>query len=345
MGKATPLPFLSQRDGKKMNHKEFQNTINRYFRGQLTDCEYKQLTEFLHDSANLELFEEAKKHWSLNAELDAKGLQNWKRLEYKINMQDSAIKKTTTTRRLLIQVASVAAILIAGIFGGSAITYLFSNNKVIQEELVFETPRGEKSLVTLPDGSQIWLNANSRLVYHSFSSIHRQVELKGEAFFHVAPNKKAPFVVKTDKCEVEVLGTTFNVMAYNEFGRQEITLLTGKVKVHTNKNEQVIKPGQALILKDDQVRVVEVSISQASGWVENKFNFKDIPLSELMKRLENWYDVDITLENYTGKEINFTGTFKNEETIWQVLDAIKVYTPIAYKKTNLRQIKITVNQK
>ena len=342
MGKATPLPLYSQRDGKIMNHKEFQNTINSYFRGQLTDCEYKQLTEFLHDSANLELFEEAKKHWSLNAELSATGFQNWKRLEYKINKHNSTIDKTRATRRLWIQVASVAAILIGGIFGGSVLTYLFSNNKVIREELVFETPRGEKSLVTLPDGSKIWLNANSRLVYHSFSSTHRQVELKGEAFFNVVHNEKAPFVVKTDKCEVEVLGTTFNVMAYNEFGRQEITLLTGKVKVHTDNNEQDIKPGQALILKDDQVRVVEVNISQASGWVENKFNFKDIPLSELMKRLENWYDVDITLENNIGKEINYTGTFKNEETIWQVLDAIKVYTPIYYKRTDLRQIKITI---
>ena len=61
-----------------------------------------------------------------------------------------------------------------------------------------------------------------------------------------------------------------------------------------------------------------------------------------MQLLENWYDVDIKLENNPGKEINFTGTFKNEETIWQVLDAIRVYTPISYQKTDLRQIKITV---
>jgi ferric-dicitrate binding protein FerR (iron transport regulator) len=166
------------------------------------------------------------------------------------------------------------------------------------------------------------------------------VELKREAFFNVAHNEKAPFVVKTDKCEVEVLGTTFNVMAYNEFGRQEITLLTDKVNVHTDKNEQVIKSGQTFILKDDRIQVMEVNTSQASGWVENKFNFKDIPLSEFMKRLENWYDVDITLENNTGKEINYTGTFKNEETFWQVLDAKRVYTPIEYKKKFLRQIKI-----
>jgi len=326
-----------------MDQQYFQGIIYRYFRGQLTDGEYEVLTDYLQDSTNRECFEKVKQDWNLHPDLDDTGQKNWNRLEYKINRADSAIDKTITTRRLWIQVASVAAILVAGLFGGSILTYLLSDNKVIQEELVFETPRGEKSLVKLPDGSQVWLNANSRLVYHSFSSSHRQVELKGEAFFNVAHNEKAPFVVKTDKCDVEVLGTTFNVMAYNEFGRQEITLLTGKINVHADKNEQVIKPGQALILKDDQIQVVEVNTSQASGWVDNKFNFKDIPLSELMKRLENLYDVDITLVNNTGKELNFTGTFKNEETIWQVLDAIKVYTPIAYKKTNLRQIKITVS--
>ena len=141
---------------------------------------------------------------------------------------------------------------------------------------------------------------------------------------------------------MKVLGTTFNVMAYDEFGRKEITLIEGKVNVHSEAGEQVLTPGHALVLKDHSATVTDGNPSQASGWVENKFNFQNIPLSELIKRLENWYDVDITFENLTGKEVNFTGTFKNEETIWQVLDAIKVYTPIEYKKTNLRKIKITV---
>jgi ferric-dicitrate binding protein FerR (iron transport regulator) len=246
------------------------------------------------------------------------------------------------TRQLWVRVASVAAILVIGLLIGSAVTYLISSAKGTAEQLVFETPRGEKSMVTLPDGSEVWLNANSRLVYNSFSSNHRQVELKGEAFFKVARNEKAPFVVKTNECDIEVLGTTFNVMAYDEFGRKEITLLTGKVNVQTENAEQVLSPGQALILRDDQIKVVEVSATEASAWVENKFNFRNIPLTELMKRLENWYDVDITLENKSGKEVNFTGTFKNEETIWQVLDAIQVYTPIQYQKSDLRQIKITV---
>ncbi len=246
------------------------------------------------------------------------------------------------TRQLWVRVVSMAAILIVGLLLGSALSHLISSKEDMSEQLVFQTPRGEKSMVTLPDGSEVWLNANSRLVYNSFSSDHRQVELKGEAFFNVAHNENAPFVVKTNECDIKVLGTTFNVMAYDEFGRKEITLLTGKINVHTESAEQILKPGQALILEDNQIKILEVSATEASAWVVNKFNFRNIPLTELLKRLENWYDVDITLENKSGKDVNFTGTFKNEETIWQVLDAIKVYTPIKYKKSDLRQIKVTV---
>jgi ferric-dicitrate binding protein FerR (iron transport regulator) len=325
-----------------MENQEFHNIIHRYFRGKLADNEYEKLTNYLQDEINRKYFEEAKLEWEINPELDEQGTTNLTSLRYKLNQKPSAKPKMQLTRQLWVRVASVAAILVIGLLIGSAVTYLISSAKGTAEQLVFETPRGEKSMVTLPDGSEVWLNANSRLVYNSFSSNHRQVELKGEAFFKVARNEKAPFVVKTNECDIEVLGTTFNVMAYDEFGRKEITLLTGKVNVQTENAEQVLSPGQALILRDDQIRVVEVSATEASAWVENKFNFRNIPLTELMKRLENWYDVDITLENKSGKEVNFTGTFKNEETIWQVLDAIQVYTPIQYQKSDLRQIKITV---
>lgn len=325
-----------------MENQEFQNIISRYFRGQLTDSEYELLTDFIQDQTNREYFEKAKNEWESNPEMDELGQKNLTHLRYKISQKEIEKPKMQLTRQLWVRVASVAAILVFGLLTGSAITYLVSQNKEKSEQLVFETPRGEKSMVKLPDGSEVWLNANSRLVYNSFSSSHRQVELTGEAFFKVTHNEHAPFVVRTNECDVEVLGTTFNVMAYDEFGRKEITLLEGKVNIEMDGTEQVLKPGQALVLKNHHTQILEVNASQSSAWVDNKFNFQDIPLSELMKRLENWYDVDITLENSSGREVNFTGTFKNEETIWQVLDAIKVYTPIQYQKSDLRQIIITV---
>ncbi len=325
-----------------METPEFRDIISRYFRGQLADQEYELLTDYLQDEQNRDYFEIAKLEWEQQPELNELGKRNLTRLLFKIAQKDSYRSTPSVTRRLWIRVASAAAILLIGILAGSTVTHLISQVQKSSEQLVFETPRGEKSMVKLPDGSEVWLNANSRLVYNSFSASHRQVELKGEAFFKVTHNEKAPFVVKTNECDIKVLGTTFNVMAYDEFGRKEITLLEGKVDVQAGEKEQILKPGQSLVLKDHQIQVVDVSAEEASAWVDNKFNFRNIPLSELMQRLENWYDVDITLENTTGKEVNFTGTFKNEETIWQVLDAIKVYTPIQYQKSDLRQIKITV---
>jgi len=327
-----------------MDNQKLKEIIYRYFRGQLIEDEYELLTRSLHDKASLQYFEKAKLEWDQHPELDEQGIRNMNRLNYQLTKQNT-FRHAPIARRLWLQISSVAAILLFGLFIGSTITYLISKDATYSEQLVFETPRGEKSFVKLPDGSEVWLNASSRLTYHSFSKNRREVELKGEAFFKVARYEMAPFVVKTNECEVEVLGTTFNVMAYEEFGRKEITLLSGKVSVHMKNAEQDLKPGQALILKNHSYYLDEVTTEEASGWVQNKFNFKNIPLSELMKRLENWYDVDITLENNTGKEVNFTGIFKNEESIWQVLDAIKVYTPIIYKKTNLRKIKITVQFK
>jgi ferric-dicitrate binding protein FerR (iron transport regulator) len=326
-----------------MDNPKFQHIIYRYFRGQLADREYELLTNFLQDESNRKYFENAKHEWEKNPELDELGVKNLDRFRYKIGRESLTTSPTRQIRQLWSRIASIAAILIIGLLVGSVFTYLLSpSQKPITEQLVFETPRGEKSLVKLPDGSEVWLNANSRLVYHSFSGDFREVELKGEAYFKIARNEKAPFVVKTNECDVEVMGTTFNVMAYDEFGRKEVTLISGKVNVLVDGQSNELIPGQALILKDHQSKIVEAEASQASAWVDNKFNFTNIPLSELVKRLENWYDVDIELNNPAGKEVNFTGTFKNEETIWQVLDAIKVYTPITYRKSDLRVIKIAV---
>ncbi len=325
-----------------MENQDFRSMVHRYFRGQLDDSEYELLTDNLQLPENREYFDLARKEWENQPELSELGKQNLTRLQYKINQSSNDVPVRQITRKLWIRVASAAAILIAGLLIGGAATYFISSEKNSSEQLVFETPRGEKSIVKLPDGTEVWLNANSRLVYNSFSASLRQVELKGEAFFKVTHNENAPFVVKTNECDIKVLGTTFNVMAYDEFGRKEITLLEGKVDVISGANEQILKPGQSLILKNHKVQVTEVNPTQASAWVDNKFNFKDIPLSELIKRLENWYDVDITLDNPSGREVNYTGTFKNEETIWQVLDAIKVYTFIEYEKSDTRQIKITV---
>jgi len=325
-----------------MENQEYKQMIDRYFRGQLADEEYNELTEYLQDSEHLKLFDEQKRQWEENPEAAPVSTGNWLRLQPKINRQKSTSAGKTISRRLWIKVASAAALLAVGLFLGHIVSLYLPGTGLYREPMVFETPRGEKSMVKLPDGSQVWLNANSKLICHSFTSRSRDVELSGEAFFRVTHNKKSPFRVKTDECEVEVLGTEFNVMAYKNFGYKEITLLSGKVDVRVKNAQKVLTPGEALTIKGNKVWVSETNASRSSAWVDNKFDFQNISLSELVKRLENWYDVDIELDNPLNKDVTFSGTFKNEETIWQVLDAIQVYLPVSYEKTDLRKIKIKV---
>lgn len=324
---------------------ETKAIIQRYFRGQLSDDEYERLTSDLKDSGIREYFDQVRMEWEKNPEWTTDGLRNWKQLQYKIRNYKIDREANTLYNKMWVRVASLAAVLVIGLLLGSIATKMVSEERVKPEQIVFETPRGEKSLVRLPDGTDVWLNAKSRLVYRSFTSKNRTVELTGEAFFKVARDEHAPFFVKTNECVLEVLGTTFNVMAYDEFGRKEITLLEGKVNVQVMDLKKELDPGQALVYRDNKIRILAADTMRAVGWVSNKFNFYNIPLSELIKRLENWYDVDIQLENPSGREVNYTGTFKNEETIWQVLDAIRVYTPISYTRSDLRKIKITVVKK
>ena len=152
-----------------MVNQDYKDIISRYFRGQLVDSEYELLTDLLQNNTNREYFEKTKQEWEQHPELDETGNRNMNRLSYQIN-KTTIIRHIPITRKLWFLVASVAAVLIFGLFFGSTLTYLISQNNTISEQLVFETPRGEKSLVILPASSEVWLNASSRLVYNSFSS-------------------------------------------------------------------------------------------------------------------------------------------------------------------------------
>lgn len=319
--------------------KYFEQLVARYLNGHLEEQEYDQLLRLLRDQENLSRFYQLKNDW--DPEKDARSLKNWGRLARRISLaaKDHSEAKTFTIHQSWI--IRAAAVLIVGLLITTVV--LCRKDRVLVGGLtVIETQRGEKSKVYLPDGTEVCLNASSRLSYGSFSEKSRQISLTGEAYFNVARNESSPFTIKTSRCAIQVLGTEFNVMAYDDFGRQEITLVSGKVNVLLERGKQVLVPGEALIIKGDRTWIGKVNTDRAFAWVSNKFDFQNITLVELMKRLENWYDVDIDLINLRNKEVSFTGTFKNEETIWQVLDAIRVYVPIRYEKTDLRKIKISV---
>jgi transmembrane sensor len=150
------------------------------------------------------------------------------------------------------------------------------------------TSFGSTYQLELSDGTRVWLNATSSLRFPvSFSGANRVVELSGEGYFEVAKNSKQPFLVRSGNATVQVLGTRFNMNAYDDGIRT--TLLDGSVKV----NEQLLKPGQQGILKKNMVVVEKAAIDEVMAWKNNMFNFNYRGITEIMKEVERWYGVKV----------------------------------------------------
>ncbi|MCI1648708.1 MAG: FecR domain-containing protein [Bacteroides sp.] len=174
------------------------------------------------------------------------------------------------------------------------------NSLPIKEQLqTLTTPCGQNYTVTLSDGTTVMLNAVSKLIFPDvFVKDQRVVYLKGEAYFDVAPDKKHPFIVKTDYFQTKVLGTKFNVRSYSRADAR-VTLLEGKVTVTNSKMETLtLEPQeQASLAEDGMLQKQKVDIYPYLEWQKGYFSFDDVSLAEIMRELGRWYNMDVIFEN------------------------------------------------
>ncbi|NML36901.1 FecR family protein [Chitinophaga sp. G-6-1-13] len=198
-------------------------------------------------------------------------------------------------------------------------------------------PRGGQFRVTLPDGTNVWINAASTLRYPTaFSGTDRTVELTGEAYFEVAKMPEKPFHVKVRNMDVQVLGTHFNVMAYTEETSVQTTLLEGAVKVHTAGAETALRPGQQLRMEQTgQLSVVNhADLDEIIAWKNGYFQFNHEKLPGVMRQIARWYDVDIAYEgNIPDRE--FGGKISRNssiEEVLRILELSKIHFRIEKKK-------------
>ncbi|MDN3579305.1 FecR family protein [Mucilaginibacter flavus] len=161
------------------------------------------------------------------------------------------------------------------------------------------TPRGGQYQLVLNDGSKVWLNSASSLSFPAvFKGKTREVEITGEAYFEVAKNAKMPFRVKVNNTVVEVLGTHFNVMAYNDETDMKTTLLEGSVKISNKDNSSILKPGQRALLKQSgQIKVNDYPDAEdAIAWKDGIFQFRDASIETIMREAARWYDVQVSFQ-------------------------------------------------
>ncbi|SEW14918.1 FecR family protein [Chitinophaga arvensicola] len=187
-------------------------------------------------------------------------------------------------------------------------------------------PKGRQFQLTLPDGSNVWLNAASSLRYPTaFTGKEREVEVTGEAYFEVTKNPSMPFKVNVNnKATIEVLGTHFNVNAYDNEVNIKTTLLEGSVKVRKAAQSKVLQPGQqAQINPGKDITVTNhADTEKVMAWKNGVFNFEGSSLEEIMRQLERWYDIEVVYEKGIPN-IEFTGEMTKGISLKGVLIALE----------------------
>jgi transmembrane sensor len=199
--------------------------------------------------------------------------------------------------------------------------------------------------ISLPDGSNVWLNHSSSLKYPAiFQGDSRMVELTGEGYFEVAHNTKLPFIVKTGGIEIKAIGTVFNVMAYPDEDRIETSLIEGLVELQREEPDGGVisllkmKPtDMAIFLKGNNIiETRTINDDRYFSWKEGKLVFNGEPMGEVVKKLSRWFNVDIQIKDTELLEFTYTATFIHE-TLSQVMELLAQVSPVNYSISNREQ--------
>ena len=321
-----------------------QHIVNHFLEDK-KDVDDLVLEEWLaKDEENQEAFRQYKKIWETTGNIP------------KMNQFDAqfAWRKVNEVHQSRLQVSrrvKNALYVISGMAAAFLVVFLFSLNNQSQNmsshvgSVEMKTEYGNRSEILLPDGSRIRLNAGSHVSYKlNETEKIREVGFQGEGFFEVAKDEM-PFRVTTpDGFRIKVLGTTFNLSAYEDDSTVLTTLIEGSVELENGEKATVLTSGQ-MAAYDKSTREIEFregNLSHTYGWLSNKLYMENMSLAEVCKHMERWYDVEITFTGDIGKKIYYSGVLK-EDTIYDVLDALCLLSKIKYrikgKKINISSIK------
>lgn len=303
-----------------------ENMVKKLFEGTIKPEEYAELNsyEYVNDAL--------RKQWEKTPEAPRDTIREEKIL--------NGIMRTVRRKKTLLyfkqsfsQYGIVAMIAICMILS----ILLFTKNT---NETIYVVKTGYRSIdsIRLADGTKVMLNAGSRLTYpKEFSGEKREVQLSGQAFFHVTPDRQHPFVVKTQKMNITVLGTSFEVFSYDGDENAETVLLTGKVKVEMPQREKlkgtyILNPNEKLAYnKSDGIRLTTIDADAYSSWRNGKrISFKNETLEMILGRLEKWYGQKIQCDAQVAKHYRFTFTI-HSESLEMILNYISHSAPLNYR--------------
>lgn len=309
--------------------------LQKYIAGNATESEKKLVTEWIQaNSENMREYMTLRKLYDISlwhAEPEAEKHPVGKRIPF--------------WHRMGKEVTKVAAIFVI-VFCS---TYFWFKKHQPQESVRFQSvfvPAGQRAELMLADGTKVWLNSRTTLVFPSnFQGDVRHVKLDGEGYFAVAKNAERPFVVETHKCNVKVLGTEFDVMAYAADSIWETSLLQGSVEVlipgHANGGVK-LEPNTMVSLKGNKLVKGQVREPDYFLWREGLLCFNNITVRDIIEKLKLYYGVDIVVNNKAILENRYMGKFRTKDGVEHVLKVLKLNNKFTYTKDDETNV-ITIN--
>jgi len=209
------------------------------------------------------------------------------------------------------------------------------------KETIYNTlsnPRGSPPIdIMLSDGTKVWLNAGSAITYPvAFTGKERSISMMGEGYFEVAHDAKHPFFISHGKTKIEVLGTHFNVNAYEDEPSIAVTLLQGSVKIIYEKQSGVIKPGQQARIVNGSITIQKAEMDEVMAWKKGMFDFESADLKTILRQFSRWYDIDVEYQNTIPADKYFV-IIRRSDNLSKVLNALQA-TGVEFKIENKKLI-------
>jgi len=315
-----------------IQHAMNQKLIEKYLKGETSAFENDQILEWIEAShENRKLFMQQRRIYDAIIWHDNNTNSHQTFIYTKRNRMKSIVVRW-------MQIAAVIALIIAG-------TWFMKQQSSNSSDVLFtqsiEVPLGQRVNLTLSDGTKVSLNSNSKLHFPStFSGDKRVVVLDGKGYFEVKHQDDKPFFVITEKYDIKVLGTTFNVLAYNNSDIFETSLLEGLVSIKdkNSKNSTYLQSNNKVTLKTDKLITTQLESEDDFLWRIGIYVFKNESLVDVFKKLEQYYQVQIQVKNKQVASHMCTGKFSQKEGIEHIIKVLQKASGFQYKRDEERNI-------
>ena len=310
----------------------YKELIEKYFDGNITDAEIKKLSDWIKNDRHLQNWWEeefSKSDAGINPVLRDKLFARIK--EQTQGKEETQGKENPRTIRM--NPWKWAAAIVLPICIAFFTYYLVDSSQTVGAPFIVKADKGDKATIELPDGTNVVLNSASQLSYlNNFGENGRRVQLNGEAYFKVAHDEKRAFIVQVGDLEVKVLGTSFNVSAYEDAKDVTVVLLEGKVGVYAQKISHIMKPGDKIEYNKatHKITATQVHPNDYIEWTKGNMYFEKESLENIMKTLSRIYDVEIRFDSNKLPNEYFTGTIPGGG-IQNALNILMLTSPFYYE--------------